>query len=149
MKLENISEGVSFTVSFATDGNVFLTWPDLQPIPSLPVAIEHHPEEIQQGICTTCVRYIYWKSLPLFLLLSACSSVPVVVTQKVEVPTFIPIPTDLTTWQPLIYSDGATYGTVEGVLYTGLQACRADLNAIRDLKPPKTSPSVPPQPKSP
>lgn len=71
-------------------------------------------------------------------LLSACTSAPVVTVERINVPTYIPIPTTLTAPVKVTLQPGITWGEAVGSLYSGLQSCNADKAVIGSLKPPNT-----------
>lgn len=82
-----------------------------------------------------------WVLLP--LILCGCASTPVIVTQRVTVPQFVPIPINLLETPDLVFPVGSTWGQVEGIEYEGLQACRGQLQAIGKIQgtiaPPATT----------
>lgn len=85
------------------------------------------------------------KRLAICLALTGCASTPVIVTQRVTVPQFVPVPADLLSSPDLVYPAGATWGQVEGIEYQGLQACRGQLEAIGKIQGTQESkPSQPP-----
>lgn len=80
------------------------------------------------------------------LALSACSTqAPVVVTERINVPTFIPYPVTLVQPVQVTLQPGITYGEALGRLNAGLQMCNSQLTAIGVLTPPK--PPINPQDK--
>lgn len=68
------------------------------------------------------------------LFLCGCAAQPVIVTQRVTVPQFVPVPADLLSISDLVYPVGATWGQVEGIEYQGLQDCRGQLQAIGKIQ---------------
>lgn len=70
-------------------------------------------------------------------VLGGCaSSAPVVVTEVVHQPTFIPVPSMLTAPVSAVLPQGVTWGQALGLQQAAIQTCNADLNAISTLKPP-------------
>lgn len=68
-------------------------------------------------------------------MLSGCASTPVTVVEKIQVPTFVPVPATLTV--PIsVDLTNATWGSAVGDLKAGITACNGRLGAIADLKPP-------------
>ena len=77
--------------------------------------------------------------IPITIVLAACSQTPVVVTETIRVPTYLPVPTTLTA--PVsVDLTGATWGSAVGTLNAAVQTCNARLSAISQLKPPSQSP---------
>lgn len=72
------------------------------------------------------------------IALTGCaSSQPIVVPEKISVPTYIPTPGTLTAPVKVTLQPGVTWGEAVGSLYSGLQTCNAQLSSISTLKPPE------------
>lgn len=96
------------------------------------------------------------KTYPFFIfipvgLVGCGTAPPIIQTQVVTVPVYVPVPENLLEVPPLVYPPQATFGQVEGILYDGLQVCRGNLQAIRGLgqSQPDALKPIPPTPEAP
>lgn len=76
----------------------------------------------------------------LILALTGCSSTPVTVVERVNVPTYIPISATLTAPVSLDLGQNPTWGSALGAYNAAFQTCQGQLEAIKTLKSP-TPPS--------
>ncbi len=70
------------------------------------------------------------------IALTGCAQTPVTVVEKIQVPTWIPVPATLIAPTKVDLYPGITYGDALGALREGLTSCDADKAAIGTLKPP-------------
>lgn len=72
-----------------------------------------------------------------FLIIAGCAQTPVTVVERVNVPTYMPVPATLTAPVKADLYPGITWGQAVGSLYMGLQTCNSQIQAIATLKPPR------------
>lgn len=97
-----------------------------------------HISYLFQGLLIALRVSPKYSLLPAVLLLSACSSVPIV-GPPVYIPTkvYLAIPAELTL-PVTVDLTGQTYGEGLGSLRAGLETCNGQLTSIATLKPPPT-----------
>lgn len=71
-----------------------------------------------------------------FAALTGCAQVPVVQTEVVHVPQYIPIPSELLKDCVIQLSDDATWGQALNAYNAALKRCQGEISAIRTLAPP-------------
>lgn len=80
----------------------------------------------------------YGVIIPITTVLSACAQTqPIVVPERISVPTFIPVSATLTQPVEITLLPGTTYGQALGSLREGLSRCDSQLTAIQGLVPTK------------
>lgn len=95
--------------------------------------------ETQTGAVVSVTQldgHMKYSLLSAVLLLSACSSQPVVVTEVIHQKVYAPIPSTLVAPVHVTLIPGVTYGEALGSLREGLSRCDSQLAAIATLKPP-------------
>lgn len=71
------------------------------------------------------------------IFISGCTSQPVTVVERVNVPTYIPIPSTLIAPVSVTFPLGVTYGEALGLQRQSLDTCNGQLKAIQGLAPPQ------------